>query len=1418
MPVAEALTAHPVQYDWPRFWIEHTAILDLSDAGFLRDPVDYPYTGNPLKPLAELNDLPALALLGEPGIGKSTALKIEHERLRALPPEANIVSLYVDLRGTASEDRLHRRIFEAPEVAAWKTSDSHLYLLLDSLDEAMLRIETVAHLLTEGLRELPADRLSLRITCRTAVWPSATLGATLRSIWGEDKFGTYELAPLRRRDVLTALSANAIDPDEFIPRLFGAHAVSFAIKPLTLKLLIKLYQRDGRLPTSAADLYRQGCLALSEEQNDSRLETGRRGHLNAKQRFRLAGRIAAATVLGGQFAVWSGAESDAPVEDVVVSVLAGAREEGDFVAFTATDDDVREVLDTGLFSSRGVGRMGWAHQTYAEFLAAFYFSEKSVPAESVLKVLTHPGGGLIPQLVTVGAWVASLNPDARATLIALDPWTLLRGDLSSWSPANLEALVASMLRYVEEGKFYERFFGMYETYEKLKHPNLTDQLRAIITNPSLMAITRRTALSIAERCELHDLQAELLLFANDPLANPWLRAASIAALRRCGDATVPPQILALSRGNIGADPDNEIRGYALDLLWPHHVNSVELFSFLTPSNERYYGSYAQFLVDLPETLRLQDLCPALAWATAYIARSNISDEFHEKTLADAIMFRAWEFLEASNVLDALLAYIEALLHRHGDLCRGTNYEARKLFIERLSNDGPRRHKFILRLCRRPMDRFAASGYVRAGFVRSEDFDWLLGVSPGGISSDSELSEESLCNFLSLLFDIDNGEQFEAIYPACQRWPALRAKFSFLVDGVPIDSNDADQAREQLRQMRELQALKPPPAIADLPGTISDLLSRAENGVWQAWWQLTVVLALTPESPVVMDGLNYFITSMPGWAVADEVERHRIVSTALRYLAEAESSADDWVGQNPTPMCSNDIAALRVFVLLYQVAPNHYNQIPVAIWDKWAPVIVALPRRNSMERNDEIGIIVHDALQKAPAAFIATVTKMLHMEMGRARASEVPPQQNAGSPFFILRELEGCWGDERLKAALFVEMQASDIRPAEYCAMLEALVDAGYEPAIAHGVARLGNLDESTLSIAQVLLRPTAAAVWPILWPKLTSDDALARGFFLTVAQSVFGQALFYADLSAEAIADLYLLVERLFPPSSDPAPPSGVVSLRQMITHLRDGIPEYLVRVASEDAIRSLNRLAAGPPARPNMFYAVSRAKMNMRLKTWSPLALSEIFALADRPNARLVISAADLMEILVETIGKFAAELHGAQTPVRGLWDRQGSAQIYRPIDENGFSDVIARYLRQELGAMGFFANREVEVTRRPGAPVGQRTDILVNTLRRGLSGQPLDPIAAVIEVKGCWNPEVVTGLEEQLVRDYMVDLSAPVGIFLVGWFDITDWDPADGRRRQTPRRPISEVQDQLDQQAAAAPEGFQVRAVVVDIRAPGT
>jgi hypothetical protein len=314
-----------IRYDWQRFWIPQTGVLDLSDAGFLRDPVDDHFGPDELRSLADLQGFRALALLGEPGIGKSSDLKREHDRIGALREDGRPQSIYVDLKVSSSEEALRRRIFETQAFEAWKAGAGHLILHLDSLDEAMLRVETLASVVAEELLAIPSDRLSIRLACRTAVWPAGTLGTAFTNIWEEASVGVFELAPLRRRDVLTALAAHGIDADRFVRDLFAAHAVPFAIKPLTLDMLIKIHQRHGSLPSSTAELYRQGCLELAEEQNISRLETRRRGRLNGPQRLRVASRIAAGTVLGGRVAIWTGVDADCPDEDAPLSRLSGRR-------------------------------------------------------------------------------------------------------------------------------------------------------------------------------------------------------------------------------------------------------------------------------------------------------------------------------------------------------------------------------------------------------------------------------------------------------------------------------------------------------------------------------------------------------------------------------------------------------------------------------------------------------------------------------------------------------------------------------------------------------------------------------------------------------------------------------------------------------------------------------------------------------------------------------------------------------------------------------------------------------------------------------------------------------------------------------------------------------------------------------------
>jgi hypothetical protein len=580
-----------------------------------------------------------LVLLGEPGIGKSVTLSAEYQSLQQQGKHDDQVLIHVDLRAFSTDALLHDRVFGSPAFTAWQTGNSHLVLYLDSLDEALLRIDSVAALLADGLPRYPTERMSVRIACRTAVWPHEPLETALKTIWGEDAVDVFELTFLRRRDVIEAAAQRRIDPQRFVEEVHTANAVPFALKPLTLNLLFRIFENSGRLPERLIDLYSQGCLSLCEEQNPSRRGARRVGQLNGPQRYRLAGRMAAVTMFANRYAIWTNPETDLPpAEDVRLSALSTGAETGDFQRFDATEDNLREVLDTGLFSSRGAARMGWAHQSYAEFLAADYLVTKRTSPENILKILCHPGGGLIPQLSTVAAWVASRSGPVRRGLIAQEPFALLRGDLLSWSQEDLATLTHALLAAFHEQRAHDFGLGLARDYRKLAHPGLADQLRPYIVDPAKHVIARRAALMIARACALRELRAEFLSVALNPADDPSIRAHAISALGDSGDEASKIQLLPLVRGDAGSDPNQEIRGRALQILWPDHLTSAELFQLTTPPSEDFFGAYVMFSRAICRSLSLEPTCsPPFNGQRGMRAARPQTGEFRTKELADGIL-------------------------------------------------------------------------------------------------------------------------------------------------------------------------------------------------------------------------------------------------------------------------------------------------------------------------------------------------------------------------------------------------------------------------------------------------------------------------------------------------------------------------------------------------------------------------------------------------------------------------------------------------------------------------------------------------------------------------------------------------------------------------------------------------------------
>src|SRR5262249_11901949 len=113
--------------------------------------------------------------------------------------------------------------------------------------------------------------------------------------------------------------------------------------------------------------------------------------------------------------------------------------------------------------------------------------------------------------------------------------------------------------------------------------------------------------------------------------------------------------------------------------------------------------------------------------------------------------------------------------------------------------------------------------------------------------------------------------------------------------------------------------------------------------------------------------------------------------------------------------------------------------------------------------------------------------------------------------------------------------------------------------------------------------------------------------------------------------------------------------------------------------------------------------------------------------------------------------------------------------------------------------------------------TDIHVDAVLPGAAHDIYDTISTIIEVKGSWNPELRTAMNNQLVDRYLHDNRCRLGLYLVGWFNCDAWDPDDGRRLRAGKWTKGEARQFFESQAAALSNvETTVRSVVLDTTLP--
>jgi hypothetical protein len=184
---------------------------------------------------------------------------------------------------------------------------------------------------------------------------------------------------------------------------------------------------------------------------------------------------------------------------------------------------------------------------------------------------------------------------------------------------------------------------------------------------------------------------------------------------------------------------------------------------------------------------------------------------------------------------------------------------------------------------------------------------------------------------------------------------------------------------------------------------------------------------------------------------------------------------------------------------------------------------------------------------------------------------------------------------------------------------------------------------------------------------------------------------------------------------------------------------------------------------------------------------------------------AADLQRIAVRALGRVQRSLKAAQPPAsHELWNTRPTNT---PKDEGELSNWLGRRLEGELGA-GIAVTRESLLVG-GGKGRGKSGDLFLTASPT----QGDQRLRLLIEVKGSWEANVRSRMNTQLDGEYMKETGISHAIYLVFWFDRSDWDPDDYRYARSTFATAEAAQDFFDDQAGQlSGEGRKIKAVVLD------
>ena len=537
----------------------------------IREKSDYRERVEPSLPLSEFRDRPAYVLLGDPGMGKTTAFEEECE---ALGDEAERIS---------ARDFLSLKMDNHPE---WREK----VLFIDGLDEVRAGASdarTPMNQLYGRLDSLRPPRF--RISCREADWLGDNDRSRLETVSRDSDVLMLRLNPLTQTDIGELLGTNprVSNPEVFIREAQQRGLDGLLSNPQTLNMLAEVVGNGPTWPEGRFETFELACSQMALEHNEEHVIG--EPPPSVESLLDAAGRLCAVQLIAG-FAGYT---------------IRGRPFGSDYHPVDAcgyeTTSILRAALATRIFVGIGEGCFIPGHRHIAEFLGARHLSNligDGLPASRIVALIAQHGS-VVNELRGLAAWLAAHSQEARRELIDGDPIGVgLYGDIRDFSREDKHRLLISLNREVVGIGYTQGARAAFaplviEEMESTLHDLLVDDRRDYDHQLVVDFLLRIMGHGRPLPC----LQRVLIEIARDDSRWPRVTKAALGtSIQWAADSTKEhKRLLEDIHSERLDDPDSELLGMLLAHLYPEEVSPSKVWEFLSREpRSNLIGMYVAF--------------------------------------------------------------------------------------------------------------------------------------------------------------------------------------------------------------------------------------------------------------------------------------------------------------------------------------------------------------------------------------------------------------------------------------------------------------------------------------------------------------------------------------------------------------------------------------------------------------------------------------------------------------------------------------------------------------------------------------------------------------------------------------------------------------------------------------------------------